>query len=50
MQTLRGGDHVTDYGVITFYEFVTRIPSQLKEPERSEHTIPQFFLITNKRS
>ena len=25
--------HVTDYGVTTFYEFLTRIPSQLKEPE-----------------
>ena len=26
-------DHVTDYGVITFYEFLTRIPSQLQEPD-----------------
>ena len=34
METFRRGDHVTDYGVITFYEFLTRIPSRLKEPER----------------
>ena len=27
--------HITDYGVITFYEFLTRIPSRLKEPEHS---------------
>ena len=35
MQTFRGGDDVTDYGVITFNEFLTRIPSRLKEPEHS---------------
>lgn len=28
-------DHVTDYGVITFNDFLTRIPSQLEEPEHS---------------
>ena len=37
-------DHVTDYGVTTFYEFLTRIPSQLKEPEHQLHTISQVFL------
>ena len=26
-------DHLNDYGVITFYDILTRIPSQLKEPE-----------------
>ena len=28
-------DHVTDYGVITLNDFLTRIPSHLKEPEHS---------------
>ena len=40
-------DYVTDYGVTTFYEFLTRIPSQLKEPKHPLHTIPHFFLTNN---
>ena len=36
-------DRVTDDGVTTFYDFLTRIASQLKDPEHRLHTIPQFF-------